>query len=108
MKTEDELKQVFGHNVSTFRERRGWTQELFAEKAGISKNSVSDMESGHKFVRADTLVSLAMALEIEVYELFKTSDVLPDKPIDILEKYNEEVREALVEIGNSYIKKLKG
>jgi len=108
MNTEEELKKVFGHNIFTFRERKGWSQELLAEKAGISKNTVSDVESGHKFVRADTLVGLAMALETKVYELFKTSDVLPDKPIDILEKYGEEVREALVEIGNAYIKKMKG
>jgi len=108
MKTEQELKKVFGHNIFTLRDRKGWTQELLAEKAGVSKNSISDVENGQKFVRADTLVNLALALDTQVYELFKTGDVLPDKPIDILEKFNEEVREAMVEIGNSYIKKMKG
>ena len=108
MKTEQELKKVFGHNIFTLRDRRGWTQELLAEKAGVSKNSISDVENGQKFVRADTLVNLALALETDVYELFKTGDILPDKPIDIIEKYGEEVKEALVEIGNAYIKKMKG
>ena len=105
--TEYELKRVFGKNVYTRRERNGWNQEKLAEKADVSTNTISDIETGQKFARAKTMVSLARALETEVYELLKPDNVLPDKPREIFAKYNEEVREAIQVIGNSYIKDMK-
>ena len=107
MKTEKELKKVFGHNIKTLRERRGWSQENLAEKAGVSKNTISDIETGQKFARAKTLVHLAKAFETEVYELLKPEGVLPDKPAEILAEYSAEVREKVEEIGNSYMEKMK-
>ena len=107
MKTEQELKNVFGNNVKTLRIRRALSQEKLAEKAGVSKNTISDIESGDKFARAYTIVSLARSLQTEVYELFKTDAVLPDKPVDIIAKYSEEVMEKIEEIGSSFIEKMK-
>ncbi|MCL2127265.1 MAG: helix-turn-helix transcriptional regulator [Treponema sp.] len=93
--------------MSARRERRGWSQEKLAEKAGVSRNAISDIENGDKFARAKTLVNIARAFETEVYELLKPETVLPDKPEDILEEYREEVREKMEEIGNSFMEKLK-
>ena len=107
MKTEKELKKVFGHNIKTLRDRRGWSQEYLAEKTGVSRNTISDIETGDKFARAKTLVRLAKAFETDVYELLKPEGVLPDKPADVLAEYSEEVREKVEEIGNYYIEKMK-
>ena len=81
----------------------GWNQETLAVKAGVSKNTISDIETGQKFVRANTLVKLARALQTEVYELLKPDNIMPDKTADILAKYGEEVKEAVEKIGNSYM-----
>ena len=107
MKTEKELKKVFGHNIKTLRNRRGWSQENLAEKAGVSKNTISDIETGQKFARVKTFVRLAKAFETEVYELLKPKNVLPDKPTDVFAKYSEEVRDKVEEIGNYYMVKMK-
>ena len=107
MKTEQELKILFGKNVSTLRNRRGWSQEELAEKADVSRNTISDIEKGDKFARPKTLVSLALAFETDVYELLKPEGVLPDKPTDIFAEYSEEVRERVEEIGNSYMERMK-
>ena len=93
--------------MSALRGRRGWSQEELAERAGVSRNTISDIEKGDKFARPKTLVNLAKAFETEVYELFKPKGVLPDKPIDIFAEYNEKVREKVEEIGNIYIEKMK-
>ena len=106
--TELELKKIFGKNINTRRERKGWNQDTLAEKANVSKNTISDIETGQKFARAKTMVSLAKALGTELYELFKPDNVLPDKTIDIIAKLSEEVREKVAEIGNSYIEGMKG
>jgi len=107
MKTEQELKKTLGQNVSIRRNSRGWTQEKLAEKAGVSKNTISDIESGDKFARAGTLIRLAKIFETEVYELLKPNDILPDNTADAIAKYSEEVKEAVDKIKFSYLGNVK-
>ena len=107
MKKEQELKAAFGKNIKIRRDRKGWSQEELAEKAEVSRNTISDIENGDKFARAKTLVLLAKAFETEVYELLKPQGILPDKYKDIFSGYCEEVREKMEEIGKSYMKKMK-
>ena len=105
--TERDLKNIFGKHVSSRRERKGWSKEKLAEKADVSKNTISDIETGQKFARAKTLVRLAKVLETDVYELLKPFNVLPDKSADIFAKFHEEVRESVERIGNSYLGKME-
>ena len=66
---------IFGQNVKKFRSKqKGLSQEKLAERVGVSKNTISDIENGKKFVSARTLSGLARELEIEEYELFKPGD----------------------------------
>jgi len=103
MKTEQDLKKIFSQNVRTRRERKGWTQEVLAEKAKVSKNMISDYETNQKFAHAKTLVRLAIALETEVYELLKPDYILPDKSTDIIARYGKEVKDAVEKVGNRYL-----
>ena len=103
MKNGQELKDTLGQNIRTRRSRNGWSQEELSDRADVSKNTISDIENGQKFARANTLVKLANALETDVYELVKPESVLPDKNTDIIAKYGEEVREAVEKIGNHYL-----
>ena len=103
MENGQELKNTLGQNIKTRRNRNGWSQEELSDKADVSKNTISDIENGQKFARANTLVKLANALKTEVYELVKPESVLPDKNADIIAKYSEEVREAVEKIGNFYM-----
>ena len=107
MKTEQELKKTLGQNVSVRRNSRGWTQEKLAEKAGVSKNTISDIESGDKFARAGTLIRLAKIFETEVYELLKPDNISPDKTADAIAIYSEEVREAVDKIQSAYLESIK-
>lgn len=75
---EKELRTVFAGNIKKFRNRRGWNQLLLAEKLDISSNFLSEIENGKGWVSPLTLVKLANALEIEVFELF-----MPKNPINI-------------------------
>ena len=108
MKTGQELKFILGRNVISRRKDRKWSQEKLAETVNVSRNVISDIETGQRFVRAQTLVNLANAFETEVYELLKPEGILPDKPMDLIMKYSEEVREKVEEIGNFFMKKMKG
>ena len=103
MKTEQELKNIFGYHIKTRRKSRDWTQEVLAEKAGVSKNTISDIENGDKFARANTLIQLANVFETEVYELLKPADIPPDNTADAIAIYGEEVKEAVKNVGKSYM-----
>ena len=104
MKTEQELKAFLGKNVKIRREDRKWSQEFLAEKIGVTRNTISDIEAGKDFVGAKTLVNLALAFETDVYELFKPDNIQPDNAYEIIAKYSSEVKEALDSIRNNYQK----
>jgi transcriptional regulator with XRE-family HTH domain len=67
---EKELRLVLAENIKKCRNRRGWSQLLLSEKIDISANYLSAVETGKGWVTPLTLVKLAKALDIEVFELF--------------------------------------
>jgi transcriptional regulator with XRE-family HTH domain len=103
--TEQELKKTLGENIKVRRDYRGWNQEELSVKAGVTKNTISDIETGQKFARAKTLVRLAKALDTQVYELMKPKNVPPDNAADAIALFSGEVREAVEKVGKSYLKK---
>jgi transcriptional regulator with XRE-family HTH domain len=92
---KDEVRATLSKNIKLFRNQRGWTQADLAEKAGISVIFLSDIERNNKWPYLDTLVCLAQALEIEVYELLKPEEALPPDTLIIINKYAEEATQML-------------
>jgi transcriptional regulator with XRE-family HTH domain len=70
------IKVALGKNIKFLRSRRGFTQAVLADKAGISIIFLSSVERGTKYPKPDTLARIAKALEVEVFELFK-GDLVP-------------------------------
>lgn len=56
--------------VRTARERRGWSQEELAERAGLSPRSISDIERGvSRKPRPRTIAAIAAALDLAASDL---------------------------------------
>jgi transcriptional regulator with XRE-family HTH domain len=85
------VRSVLARNIKNFRKIRNWSQENLAEKAGLSVVYLSDIERGNKWPYLDTMVKLASAFNIEVYELLKPENTLSPEIISTLVKYTEEV-----------------
>lgn len=51
-----------GERVRGVREKRGWTQERLAEKTGLSKGFLSDVENGNSDISSENLLKVADAL----------------------------------------------
>ena len=68
---EQELRALLAENIKKYRAMRGWSQLKLSEKLDISTNFLSEIENGKGWVSPLTLVKLATALEVEVFELFK-------------------------------------
>jgi transcriptional regulator with XRE-family HTH domain len=107
--TEQDLTNIFGRNIRFYRNINGWTQETLAEKIGVSKNTIWEIEMGRKFVRGARLVKFANLFNTSVYKLFVPNQISYDdsNTADILIKYSEEVKEAVENIRNTYFSKDK-
>lgn len=64
------LKIQLGQKIQMLRKKRRLTQEQFAELIGIDPKNVSKIENGNNYPSAETLTSIAKALEVDIYELF--------------------------------------
>lgn len=57
-------------NLKRFREQRGFTQEELSHKAGISRVTISKLESGkQKTTTNTTILALAQALNVPAGDL---------------------------------------
>lgn len=68
--TEDELQTRVLTNLRAYRKKMGLTQEKLADKAGLSRQMMNDIEGRRRWLTKGTLVKLVNALEIDVHELF--------------------------------------
>ena len=68
--TEDELQTRVIENLRALRKKAGLSQEKLADKADISRQMMNDIEGRRRWLTKGTLVKLANALEVDVYELF--------------------------------------
>ncbi|RKH59407.1 helix-turn-helix domain-containing protein [Corallococcus llansteffanensis] len=66
--------QGLARRIRGLRERRGLTQEEFAERCAISVSFVSLLERGERNPSYDTLLQVAAALELPLWELFRLED----------------------------------
>jgi y4mF family transcriptional regulator len=55
-----------GERIKTRRAELGWTQDQLAEKAGISKSFVSDVENGKRSIGAETLLDVGRAMNLSL------------------------------------------
>ncbi|MFA7441269.1 MAG: helix-turn-helix transcriptional regulator [Sphingomonadaceae bacterium] len=65
-----DLRTRFGRLVKAHRMRMRLTQEALAERANISTDMVSKVESGSSGARFGVITQLAAALEVDPAELF--------------------------------------
>ena len=107
---EQELRRILSFNIKRYRNYRKLSQEKLAEKLNISIPFLSDIENGKKWVSPRTLAKMANALTVEVYELLRPEQELPDNAVNIIEKYTADMRsqfgQLLEELQCKYIRQL--
>lgn len=66
---EENLKAIFGLKLRQYRESRELSTQSLAERAGLSASYINEIEKGKKYPKADKIMSLATALDIEYDEM---------------------------------------
>lgn len=84
-----------GERIAELRKKRGYTQESFADKVGLSYRSIADIERGYRGTSIDALIDMAEVLDTSIDYLVsgRESDInyLQIAEInDLLEKFSEE------------------
>ncbi|MCU1338926.1 MAG: hypothetical protein JWO19_4507 [Bryobacterales bacterium] len=67
----EELQRRLGKRIRELRLKRGWTQDVFADKSGFHRAQVGAFERGELNVTLASLVLLAQSLKVKVVDLFK-------------------------------------
>jgi transcriptional regulator with XRE-family HTH domain len=66
-----DMRRLVGRNVKRLRQKRGLTQEAFAELSGFSQQYISSLEQGQRNPTVITLYELAVALKVSHIELVR-------------------------------------
>tara|TARA_B100000963_G_C22628449_1_gene673609 strand:+ start:53 stop:268 length:216 start_codon:yes stop_codon:yes gene_type:complete len=65
-----DIKSRFGKKVKKLRLSKGLSQEAFAHKADLDRTYISSIEKGERNVSLVVIEKIAIALEIEISNLF--------------------------------------
>jgi transcriptional regulator with XRE-family HTH domain len=95
-KDEKDCRAILSRNIKRYRNRLGLSQLHLALELGISTTFLSDIETGKKWVSAQTLSQLAKTLKIDVYELFKPEQNMRDDVSAAVAKYSDDVDETFI------------
>ena len=95
--TEQQLHETLSQNIKKYRKGK-YTQEQLAEKIGVSAQNINDIEGKRRWPRESTLIKIADALEIEVYQLFIPNDLsnIQIETTDENEKIRTTIQQQLV------------
>lgn len=69
-----DIVKVFGGNLRKYRKKLGLSQEKFAEKCGLHRTYISDIERFRRSISLENIQRIADALEIETYLMFIESE----------------------------------
>lgn len=71
------------NNIAQYRKILNVTQQELADKIGIKRTSLSQIENGVYNARAATMVKISEVLKVPLGDLFFTDDVYNNKTITV-------------------------
>ena len=83
--TIGDLKRLFGTAIKGKRSELGISQEELADRAGLHRTYVSDVERGARNLSLESIEKLAQALELSISVLFQRArDGAPGNAVEVL------------------------
>ena len=67
---QDIQKQI-GHTIRGLRLKKRWSQDVFADKSGLNRAHVGEIERGESNVTIQTLKIIADTLDVRISDLVK-------------------------------------
>lgn len=86
------IETVIQKNIKVLRQELGWSQELLAEKTGVSAPYITQIETGKRKPSLDIVEKLASALDVEYKTLFELHNDFNEKAFSVFSKHKLESR----------------
>jgi transcriptional regulator with XRE-family HTH domain len=79
---------MINEKLKKIRKERGLSLRALAEKSGISKSTLNDIENGKSNPTTETLAKIAKALDIKISDFFRTeNDSVDDPDLEFIDEY---------------------
>ena len=78
------MKDQLSRNISRYRKEKGWTQEMLAQRLGVSFQAVSKWENAQTLPDITLLPKLSQKLEVSIDKLLGYT--FRDQPVTIYEE----------------------
>lgn len=75
------VKKELGLKIKKLRQKKGLTQEQFAEKLNIATRTLAGIEIGESFVSAQTIENILNYFKISFEDFFITSHLRPTEDL---------------------------
>lgn len=66
-----QVQQQLGERIRQYRQRKGWSQEELAERCGLHRSHMGEIERGQANFTITTLITITQTLETSAAMLFK-------------------------------------
>ena len=66
-----QIQQQLGARIRQFRQKKGWSQEEFADICGIHRSHMGEIERGEKDMTISTLLKVSRGLNIALSVLLQ-------------------------------------
>jgi len=87
------IKKKLGKRIAELRNRLNISQETLSEKLDINQKSLSKIETGQNFLKAETLEKLLPALGVTCSELFDFDHLAPSENLlNDIQKYIDTIK----------------
>lgn len=67
----EDIRSRFGRRLRQLRDQRGWTQVELAERLGLDRSYIADIERGNRNVSLVNLELIALGFDLTLTELFR-------------------------------------
>lgn len=69
-----DIVKVFADNLKRYRQQAGLSQEKLAERCGLHRTYISDVERCKRNISIENIQRIADALAVDAYQLFLEGD----------------------------------
>jgi transcriptional regulator with XRE-family HTH domain len=96
------IRALFSRNLKRLRALANISQLNLAVEAGLTHNFINDIENGKKWVSAETIAKLAVALKAEPYQFFLSESKWNDSGAEIFSLYLDDISDSFQKMVGEY------
>jgi transcriptional regulator with XRE-family HTH domain len=96
------IRTLFSKNLKRLRALANLSQINLAAEADLTHNFINDIESGKKWVSAETIEKLAIALKAEPYQFFISDSKWDDRGAEIFALYLNDFEDSVEKMVGEY------